>query len=95
MNIIVSQAAQADLVRLHAFLKENNRAAADRAVTALISAFQSLNTLPARGRRVGGSNMRELVAPFGRSFYVLRYAHNPRKDEVVVIRIWHGREARD
>ena len=31
MRVIVSQAAQADLVRLRAFLKETNEAAADRA----------------------------------------------------------------
>jgi len=32
---------------------------------------------------------------FGRSGYVIRYAYRAETDEVVVIRIWHGREARE
>jgi plasmid stabilization system protein ParE len=95
MKLVVSRAAQADLARLHAFLKEKNRSAADRANAALIAALQSLAALPARGRPLPKSNMRELIAPFGRSFYVLRYAYNSRDKEVIVIRIWHSREARD
>lgn len=95
MNLVISQEAQADLARLHAFLKEKNWAAADRAKAILISALESLTALPARGRPVGRSNMRELIAPFGRSYYILRYVHDAPRDEVIVIRIWHGREARD
>lgn len=95
MRVIVSQAAQADLVRLRAFLKETNEAAADRAAATLVSAVQSLETMPARGRPLGKSNIRELVAPFGRYFYILRYSHSIPRDEVVVLRIWHSREARD
>jgi hypothetical protein len=32
--------------------------------------------------------------PFGRSAYVLRYAYSIENHEIVVLRIWHGREAR-
>jgi hypothetical protein len=38
--------------------------------------------------------MRELVVPFGGSAYVIRFAIDATRDEVVVLRIWHGREAR-
>jgi plasmid stabilization system protein ParE len=94
MKIIVSQAAAGDLARVHAFLANKNRAAADRAVAVLGSAIQSLDTFPERGRPSGTPNVRELIVPFGRSGYVLRYSYRQQADEVVVLRLWHGREAR-
>jgi plasmid stabilization system protein ParE len=95
MKLIVSQAAAADLARLHAFLIDVNLPAADRAAAALIAAVQSLDTFPERGRPSGTPNIRELIVPFGGSGYVLRYAYSAQADEVVVLRIWHGREARE
>ena len=50
---------------------------------------------PDRGRPTGTADVRELIVPFGSSAYVLRYAHAARADEVIVLRIWHGREQRD
>jgi plasmid stabilization system protein ParE len=41
MKLIVSQAAAADLARLHEFLADKNQIAAHRAVAALIAAVQS------------------------------------------------------
>jgi len=38
---------------------------------------------------------RELLVPFGRSAYVVRYAHLPARDEILILRVWHGHEARD
>jgi hypothetical protein len=40
----------------------------------------------------GVPGVRELIVPFGRSAYVLRYALLPMTDEIVILRIWHGRE---
>jgi toxin ParE1/3/4 len=95
MKLIVSQAAAADLARLHAFLAGMNPVAADRAIAVLIAAMQSLDRFPERGRPSGMPNVRELIVPFGGSGYVLRYAYSAPEDEIVVLRIWHGREARD
>jgi hypothetical protein len=39
--------------------------------------------------------VRELIVPFGKSAYVLRYTHLADAGEVVVLHIWHGREQRD
>jgi hypothetical protein len=36
-----------------------------------------------------------LIVPFGNSAYVLRYAHLPDADEIIVLRVWHGREWRE
>lgn len=94
MKVIVSQAARADLARLHAFLAEKNPAAADRVASVLIPAIQSIEAFPRCGRLTAAPNVRELIIPFGRSGYVLRYAHSPEMDEAVVLRIAHGREAK-
>jgi toxin ParE1/3/4 len=94
MKLIVSRAALADLERLHAFLTDKNKAAADRAAAALIAAMQSLDSFPERGRP-SGKDMRELVVPFGGSNYVLRYACARDTDEVIILRVWHGREDRE
>jgi plasmid stabilization system protein ParE len=95
MKLIVSQAAAADLERLHRFLRDRSPAAARQAVAALVDAVESLDTFPERGRPTGTSNIRELIVPFGRSGYVLRYAYSAAADETVILRIWHGREARE
>ncbi len=95
MKLIVSPEAIADLDRLRAFLADKNPAAAQRAVAAIVGAIQSLDMFPDRGQPTGIANVRELIAPFGRSAYVLRYAHMAQADEVIILRIWHGREQRD
>ncbi len=93
MKLIVSQAARADLARLHAFLADKNPAAADRVASVLIAAIQSIEAFPKRGRPTDTANVRELVVPFGRSGYVLRYAYSTETDEAIVLRIAHGGEA--
>jgi plasmid stabilization system protein ParE len=64
MRLIVSEAAEADFARLHAFLTDKSPPAADRAI-ALIAAIQSLDSFPERGRPSGRPNLRELIVPFG------------------------------
>jgi toxin ParE1/3/4 len=95
MKLGVSQAAAADLVRLHEFLADKSPVAAERAAAALMSAVRSLDTFPERGRPSGSPNIRELIVPFGQSNYVLRYAYRAQTKEVIVLRIWHGREERE
>jgi plasmid stabilization system protein ParE len=94
MTLIISRAAQADLERLCSFLAKCDPTAAGRAAAALEAAIQSLDTMPARGRPSILPNTRELIVPFGRSAYVLRYTYSSDNEEVVVLRIWHGRETR-
>ena len=95
MRLIVSPAAAADLQRLYAFLAGKNEVAAQRAAAALDDALHSLATFPERGRPEGDLGLRELVVPFGRSAYIVRYGYLAQTDEVVVVRIWHGRELRE
>jgi hypothetical protein len=35
------------------------------------------------------------VVPFGRSAYLVRYVHVAEASEVIILRIWHGREKRE
>jgi len=95
VKLIVSPAAAADLDRLRAFLVNNNPAAAKRVVVVLARAIQSLDVFPDRGRPSNILGGRELIVPFGRSAYIVRYAHNAAQEEVVILRVWHGREARE
>jgi plasmid stabilization system protein ParE len=83
------------VARLREFLVEQSPAAAERAAALLDNAITSLTALPERGRPSPILGMHELIVPFGRSAYIVRYAHLAERDEIVVIRIWHGREARE
>jgi plasmid stabilization system protein ParE len=94
VSVVVSAPAAVDIERLGAFLADKNPDAARRAVAILTRAIDSLTTHPERGRPAGAGGMRELVVPFGQSAYIVRYAYDANRDEVVIIRIWHGREAR-
>jgi plasmid stabilization system protein ParE len=92
VRIVLSSQALADLDRLKEFLSDKNPPAADRMIAALIEAVDSLVQFPGRGRPSSEQALRELVVPFGNAAYVLRYAE--LDEEIVIIRIWHGREMR-
>ena len=95
MKLAVSRLAAADLARLHEFLADKNASAAQRAASAIAEAIDSLATNPDRARPSKVKGLRELIVPFGRSAYVVRYAHDRERQEIVIVRIWHGREARE
>lgn len=94
MKIVVSDGAAHDLKRLREFLHDKNPQAVRRAALALIGAIDSLADAPERGRPSGVPGLRELIVPFSASAYVIRYAVRADRGEVVIIRIWHGREDR-
>jgi plasmid stabilization system protein ParE len=60
----------------------------------LFSAASSLGDLPERGRPATRPGYRELVVPFGRGAYLIRYRIDFQRQTVVIVRIWHGREQR-
>jgi plasmid stabilization system protein ParE len=95
VKLIVSYAAAADAERLRLFLQDKNPTAARRVVIALDNAIRSLAIFPERGRPSDVAGARELIVPFGRAAYVLRYAYSSQRDEIVILRIWHGRESRE
>jgi plasmid stabilization system protein ParE len=95
VKVVVATEALADLQRLATFLAEKDERAAERAFGTLTKAIDSLISFPERGRRAGIPSFRELVVPFGRSAYVVRYVYRASSKTVLVVRIWHSREKRD
>jgi len=95
VKLIVASAALADLERLRAFLASKDANAAQRAVARIVGAIDSLAVFPHRGHPAGLSGGRDLVVPFGRSAYLVRFTHDRQRGEIVILRIWHGREARE
>lgn len=84
----------ADLERLREFLVEKDPRAAVRASETLVEAIDSLLQFPERGRISALADHRELVVPFGKSAYVVRYNFRVESETVSIVRIWHGREER-
>ncbi len=81
-----------DLARLRDFLGSKNAAAAARAAERILQAAAMLRERPELGHVVEDEDWRELLAPAGRTAYVLRYRID--EDAVVIARVWHSREDR-
>lgn len=86
--------AQADLVRLQAFLQDQNAAAAIKAATAILNAVNRIAQFPAIGRRLdGAADFRTTHARFGQGSYTIRYQLLD-DGSITITRIWHSREDR-
>jgi plasmid stabilization system protein ParE len=92
--IIFSPDALEDVARLRSFLNQANPGAAQRAITLVLTAIERLQDFPDRGQRTGDPDIRQIVIRFGASGYVIRYAVLPEPNDILITRIWHGREAR-
>ncbi|MDZ4867588.1 MAG: type II toxin-antitoxin system RelE/ParE family toxin [Alphaproteobacteria bacterium] len=92
MKVVFTEAAAGDVFRLRAFIEEKAPGAAKKAVTAIIRGCASLSTFPERGA-VRSDGLRQLVVAFGAAGYIVRYRVDQDAEEVVVIRIKHGKEA--
>ena len=91
-EIIWLPGAARDLARLRGFIGEKNSVAAERAANQIKQAVQVLRENPKIGRLVENTSLfRELVIPFGRRGYVLRYQE--QEGRVIIVRVRHGREA--
>jgi toxin ParE1/3/4 len=92
--IIFSPDALEDVVRLRSFLNQTNPGAAQRAMTLILAAIERLPDFPDRGRRTADADIRQIVIRFGTSGYIVRYVVLPEQNDILITRIWHGREAR-
>lgn len=92
MKLVVLASAQRDLLRLQDFLEAKNPRAAREAIRVIRVRSRLLIDNPEIGRRVVKSGFRDLLVPFGRDGYILRY--QIEGDEIRITRIWHGREDR-
>ena len=88
-----SQAALADLARLHAFLVPKSPDAARRAVSAIRQGVKLLGNHPELGRPVEDMlpEYREWIIEFGQGAYLALYHFDGK--EAVILAIRHSREA--
>jgi plasmid stabilization system protein ParE len=92
--ILLSPDAVEDVQRLRTFLDQKNPDAARRALAVIWIAIERLQEFPHLGMLTEDADIRQIVVRFGSSGYVVRYAVLPEDDNILITRIWHGREAR-
>jgi plasmid stabilization system protein ParE len=92
--IVFSLDALTDVERLRTFLDQVNPGAARRAMVAILTAIERLQEFPDLGMTTEDADIRQLVIRFGASGYIVRYAMLAETGDILVTRIWHGREAR-
>ena len=90
-TVAVTAGAKRDFNRLIVWLSVRDSRAAARLGPVLEEAVTSLADAPLRGREVGPKT-REIIIPFGRSAYILRY--RVVGSRVSITRIWHSLEHR-
>lgn len=92
--ILFSPAALEDIERLRTFLDEVNPDAAKRALALIWRAIDRLPALPTLGKPTDDANIRQIIVRFGSSGYVVRYVVVPETGDILITRLWHGREER-
>jgi plasmid stabilization system protein ParE len=92
--ILLSRDAVKDVERLRAFLDHANPNAAKRALALIWAAIEKLQDFPALGMPTDDPEIRQIVIRFGASGYIVRYVVLPETTDILVTRVWHGREAR-
>lgn len=92
--ILFSPDAVEDVERLRSFLDQSNPDAARRALTLIWAAIGRLQEFPDLGMPTRDPEIRQIVVRFGAGGYIVRYAALPGDGDILITRIWHGREAR-
>jgi toxin ParE1/3/4 len=92
--ILLSPDAVDDIERLRSFLDQKNPDAARRALALIWSAIDRLQEFPDLGMPTADADIRQIVIRFGASGYIVRYASLREDGNILITRIWHGREAR-
>ena len=92
--IHLSPDALEDVERLRSFLDQADPDAARRALASIWTAVERLQEFPELGLPTGDADIRQIVVRFGGSGYIVRYAALPEEGDILITRIWHGREAR-
>ena len=92
-SIIWIKAATTDIERHYAFLEQIDPATAKKAVQAIFKAGESLKENTRRGAVVlQAKGLRKLIVTFGKYGFVIHHVFI--ETEVLILRIYHGRENR-
>jgi plasmid stabilization system protein ParE len=92
--IVFSPDSLSDIERIREFLDINNPEAAKRALRVIFAALEKVQEFPDLGRPTEDAEMRQIVIRFGAAGYIVRYTILPETGDVLVLRVWHGREVR-
>ena len=92
--IHLSPDAVDDVARLRTFLDQVNTGAAGRALELIWIAIERLQDFPTLGMLTDDPEIRQIVVRFGVSGYIIRYVVLPESGDILITRIWHGRESR-
>ena len=92
--ILLSSDAALDVERLRTFLDQNNPDAARRALALIWAAIERLQEFPAMGMPIRDARRRQIVVRFGASGYIVRYNVRSETNDILITRVWHGREER-
>ena len=92
--IVLSPEAMVDARRLYEFLRPHNPDAADRAMAAIWNKIELVEKMPGLGYRTARHSIRQFRIQFGKRGYIVRYTVRSSDAALIVLRIWHGREAR-
>jgi plasmid stabilization system protein ParE len=92
--ILLSPDAVEDIDRLRDFLNRSNPNAAHHALASIWTAIDRLLEFPDLGMPTADADIRQLVVRFGASGYIIRYTVLPQEGNILITRIWHGRESR-
>ena len=84
--------ARNDILRLREFIEPHYPEAARRASENLKNAASIILENPHIGKPIEGREHRELMIPFGKRGYVMRY--RVAGEEIIILRVWHGLEER-
>jgi plasmid stabilization system protein ParE len=90
MNLRFAPEAVEDLVRLRAFIEERNPTAARRIAKDLLLGMEKLKVFPEIGLKVERTFEPQRVRDLFVGNYTVRYLIGD--GEIVVLRIWHGKE---
>ena len=93
--ILLSPDAVLDVERVRGFLDRQNPDAAKRALAAIWRALEQVQVFPKMGTPTADIDIRQIVVHFGSSGYIVRYTVLPESGDILVTRLWHGREARE
>jgi addiction module RelE/StbE family toxin len=92
MNVIIREAAYADLDRIYVSIAKDRPASAPRVLTRILNSIERLSMFPRMGRAGVVAGTREWVVR-GLS-YIIVYRIDERADELTVIAVFHGAQNR-
>ena len=90
MNLKFTPEAVDDLARLRDFVEQINPIAAQRIAKNLLLGLEKLKVFPEIGLKVERAIEQNRIRDLFIGKYTIRYLIG--KDEIVVLRIWHGKE---